>query len=1267
MKSIIFTFLLSVLIVHPTLSQVPTRSGLWKFDDSSNLTKADIGNTLQLVGTHSAIAGPAAGNGAIRISTGSHYRLQHNIAPNGGGIRVNNFSIQFDFKVSNTSSWKTFYQSNPNNDDDGECFINTSGKIGVGATGYSSYSITANEWYRLVISVKNGTHYKYYLDGQLLHDGTVQSVDSRFSLDNIVLLFGDNDGDDDEIDCAEIAIWDKALSAVQIKSLGGFNHQLPAGALQPTALWKFDDTSSLLESYYGSDLELVGTHQSVNGPSATNKAVRVGLGSYYKANTGFSANGGGTKVNEYSLKFDFKLKDITSWRTFFQTTAANNDDGECFINTSGKIGVGATGYGAYQLIPNEWYRLIITVKNSTHYKYYLDGKLLLNGTKQSVDGRFSFLDPLLLLADNDGDDEEIDIAEIAIWNRSLEESEVSQLSGFGHDITGGGGTQTKALVGRWKFDNMANPLVAEPNLGNNLELVGTHTAIPGPSTGNNAVSIGVGSHYKMTHGILPNGGGLKVNEFSIQIDFRVPSIEQWHCFFQLTPQNNNDGDCFINTGGYIGLQATGYSSFAIKPNEWYRLVISVQNGTQYKYYLDGQLLHNGTIQTIDGRLSLENVVLLFADEDGEDNEISCSEVAIWNYALSASEVSTLGGFGHYIGIPPTRQVILIPYLQAPTSNSMYVCWHDTMSTTTKVEYGITDFLGQSATGTSEIVNGAYRWHSVKLTGLQPNTEYFYRAVSGSGSSQIFSFRTLPTKNYTGKIRFLLLSDTHSSDTSWAVKVIKEAKKKIQQLYGNDIQNHVNFVLHSGDLVVSGSTIIQWTDQYFAPMSPISPNIPFMTVTGNHEVEHENYYKYMKYDEFSDYPTVQSLNERFWSFTTGSLMVIGLNSNITTNLGDIQKNWLEEKLNAAQFDPSIEFVFIIVHHFPTTELWVEGITYDGGPAYIANKIVPILKRFPKVIQLSYGHTHGFERGTIESMIENGWGDFRIVCGGGSGGATDRWGAFRNQDVPNIHITLDNYFYQLIEIDVYNRILESKMYSLGNSSKARNNEVLDSWYKKLNQPEPVRPTLKAPTFAIGKMVLNSSEIGSGDSLMTVRVQISQEAAFVKSVIDTMIHWKNIYGVDALYNPINKNAGLDLKKLSFPISKFVPNKTHYYRVKYRDHNLRWSVWSTAFPFNTPTDVDDLQLPTEFALFQNYPNPFNPATTINYHIPKTSHVSLKVYDILGKEVAVLVNEVKLPGKYQINFDSNSISKIKLASGVYIYRMIAEGFSFTKKLVVMK
>ena len=109
--------------------------------------------------------------------------------------------------------------------------------------------------------------------------------------------------------------------------------------------------------------------------------------------------------------------------------------------------------------------------------------------------------------------------------------------------------------------------------------------------------------------------------------------------------------------------------------------------------------------------------------------------------------------------------------------------------------------------------------------------------------------------------------------------------------------------------------------------------------------------------------------------------------------------------------------------------------------------------------------------------------------------------------------------------------------------------------------------------------------------------------------------------------------------------------------------------FSFGKLTDVvkNDLGLvPKEFNLEQNYPNPFNPSTIIKYSIPSVgkrhvSSVQLKVYDLLGCEVATLVNNEQKPGEYEVNFDAN-----ELASGLYFYRMAANGFTKTKKMILL-
>ena len=87
-----------------------------------------------------------------------------------------------------------------------------------------------------------------------------------------------------------------------------------------------------------------------------------------------------------------------------------------------------------------------------------------------------------------------------------------------------------------------------------------------------------------------------------------------------------------------------------------------------------------------------------------------------------------------------------------------------------------------------------------------------------------------------------------------------------------------------------------------------------------------------------------------------------------------------------------------------------------------------------------------------------------------------------------------------------------------------------------------------------------------------------------------------------------------------------------------------------------------TDYNLFQNYPNPFNSSTIIKYQLPKSGKVILKIFDLLGKEVATLVNEEKVAGNYTINLDAN-----RLASGVYIYRLQANEFISVKKMMLLK
>ena len=128
---------------------------------------------------------------------------------------------------------------------------------------------------------------------------------------------------------------------------------------------------------------------------------------------------------------------------------------------------------------------------------------------------------------------------------------------------------------------------------------------------------------------------------------------------------------------------------------------------------------------------------------------------------------------------------------------------------------------------------------------------------------------------------------------------------------------------------------------------------------------------------------------------------------------------------------------------------------------------------------------------------------------------------------------------------------------------------------------------------------------------------------------------------------------KFYSFADENLIPG-TYQYRLKQID-------FDGSFEYSNVIEVE-IETPSEFYLSQNYPNPFNPTTTISYSIKDAGNVQLKIYDVLGYEVATLVNEQKPAGNYSIEFDAS-----KLPSGIYFYQLKTGGFIEIKKMILLK
>ncbi len=195
-------------------------------------------------------------------------------------------------------------------------------------------------------------------------------------------------------------------------------------------------------------------------------------------------------------------------------------------------------------------------------------------------------------------------------------------------------------------------------------------------------------------------------------------------------------------------------------------------------------------------------------------------------------------------------------------------------------------------------------------------------------------------------------------------------------------------------------------------------------------------------------------------------------------------------------------------------------------------------------------------------------------------------------------------------------------------------------------------------------------------------------VSKTINGGLNWNNLSGIpatpstyfisysndDSVGYVVTSNSNIGLPVATFPGSMRSADGTNWTQIDNLPHGPAsfandGSGWSGGlndiiYKWIPPiTGIeDDFYAVSDFKLFQNYPNPFNPSTTIRYSIPASEFVTLKVYDVLGNEVATLVNEEKPAGSYETEFNA-----VGLSSGIYFYQLQAGNFTQTKKLILMK
>lgn len=186
----------------------------------------------------------------------------------------------------------------------------------------------------------------------------------------------------------------------------------------------------------------------------------------------------------------------------------------------------------------------------------------------------------------------------------------------------------------------------------------------------------------------------------------------------------------------------------------------------------------------------------------------------------------------------------------------------------------------------------------------------------------------------------------------------------------------------------------------------------------------------------------------------------------------------------------------------------------------------------------------------------------------------------------------------------------------------------------------PSVERPVFFDWNNVSSALEYG---------LQVDDNSSFNEPEID----WQNIY------------------RSEYRVWDLLEGKKYYWRIRTRFY-WGWGVWCKAWSFTTekPTAVEELEgrdLPSDFELNQNYPNPFNLETEIEFALPRSSHVKIEVYNVIGQKIRTLVNEHLAVGRKTITWFGNDDSGDAVASGIYFYKMTADEFSSTRKMILLK
>ena len=436
-----------------------------------------------------------------------------------------------------------------------------------------------------------------------------------------------------------------------------------------------------------------------------------------------------------------------------------------------------------------------------------------------------------------------------------------------------------------------------------------------------------------------------------------------HFYFGLASKGADDGDGLLT---YL----SGHSSY--EAGKLYH-VVGVYDGEKMQLFVNGQQDAESDQQhgSILYAPAAELVLGAYRDRNEDFPHVGrIREISIYGEAATAKWVTeTFERQQRLASLPAATgqragdlDFSIKPYLQYVTQDSITVMWRTNLEAEGHVQYGEDSYVRERAETTSDPV----LIHEVTLTGLEPNTQYFYEAVAtgdeGELISETLTFQT--ACNAETPFAFAIISDTQDNPTV--------AKQIAEMAWAQ----RPSFVLHPGDLVGIGGKATDWTEEFFPSMHPLISRACLFPVLGNHEGDAKFYYDYMSLPN----------PEYYYSFKYGNAEFFMVDSNRKLSPGSEQYRWLEEQLTAS----TATWKFVCHHHPPYS-----SDENDYGDLWKTNKSTRGDLRVRETCQLYdkhqvdivwNGHIHSYERTwpLYDHQPTDRGGTIYMIAGGGGGG-------------------------------------------------------------------------------------------------------------------------------------------------------------------------------------------------------------------------------------------------------------------------------------------